>query len=476
MGGKRRIFGRILRLAGIAAVFLAATCCMEMTVPKAERVSVTVRLSETDALVRSGDNVEMTDICLLVFNQDGTAEKCIYPHKGTTALDLDLISGKTYSFYALAGFGYRVYATHISEMQELTFHIDNPRDLRTQIPMSGHADEITISSETSVRIPMKRLAARISIEMDRSRIDEDVIMEVTGIRIGNCPSQAKAFGRSRVNKSEDCFTHGYSLYGPEVSLLNIADSSGHSGRISLFMLENMQGKLSDIQPDEDRDKVFEEGDPRRNTCSYIEIQLRYLSRRNFSSEGPLIYRFYLGGSLTDVDIERNCHYRICISPEGSGLTEDGWRVDKRYMHEFGQSTFAFFPESYIRGDIGDTLHLYCEFYPPYTPFEIDMEELEFDRENGIYDYFIDEDGQGVRLILKGPGTGIVYMKAGDPVNEAAMWVVEVNMPQAQQIPTDTLQYMNLRRTSTAPEFRQRPDIRLHHQLPVPGRSPSQPPE
>ena len=55
-----------------------------------------------------------------------------------------------------------------------------------------------------------------------------------------------------------------------------------------------------------------------------------------------------------------------------------------------------------------------------------MEELEYDRTRGIYDYNIDSDGKGVTLTLKNPGTGIIYMSAGEPVNETGILVVEVN--------------------------------------------------
>jgi hypothetical protein len=55
-----------------------------------------------------------------------------------------------------------------------------------------------------------------------------------------------------------------------------------------------------------------------------------------------------------------------------------------------------------------------------------MEELEYDRERGIYDFVIDSDRKGVSLTLKNPGTGILYMTAGSPVNETGMLVIEVN--------------------------------------------------
>jgi hypothetical protein len=51
-----------------------------------------------------------------------------------------------------------------------------------------------------------------------------------------------------------------------------------------------------------------------------------------------------------------------------------------------------------------------------------------DKEAGIYDYVIDEDGHGATLTFTGPGRGLIYMEAGEPVNEAALWIIEVNQP------------------------------------------------
>jgi hypothetical protein len=54
--------------------------------------------------------------------------------------------------------------------------------------------------------------------------------------------------------------------------------------------------------------------------------------------------------------------------------------------------------------------------------------MDEDKAEGIYDYVIDEDGHGVTLTLTGPGSGIVYMEAGDPINDAALFIIEVNLP------------------------------------------------
>ena len=84
------------------------------------------------------------------------------------------------------------------------------------------------------------------------------------------------------------------------------------------------------------------------------------------------------------------------------------------------------PSGFIQGNPGDVIHVRCEYHPDVAPFDIGMEELEYDSSRGIYDYVIDEDAKGVRITLKSPGTGILYMSAGEPVNETGMLVVEVN--------------------------------------------------
>jgi hypothetical protein len=144
--------------------------------------------------------------------------------------------------------------------------------------------------------------------------------------------------------------------------------------------------------------------------------------------GNLKYRFYLGESRNDLSVERNCHYRITVCPVGDGLKDDGWRVDKDAIISTSPTTFSYYPDSYIRGNIGDKIHIGCNFTPQDTPFDVGLEYMENDRKEGIYDYEVDEDGHGAVLTLTGPGSGLIYMSAGAPVNESALWFIEVNLP------------------------------------------------
>lgn len=373
------------------------------------------------------DEDKITDISLMIFDQTGDAEECIWLPSGERECSARLVMNKEYTFCACANFGYQVYADHIDELEEIRFHMAYPDEYREGIPMYAF-EKVTVTEEPQVTLTLERLMAKISLRMDRSRLSDDVEMNVRSVRIGNCPRSAKVFGQSKVMDEDDCFPTGFVRNDLETAGLNRSKGNGLSTEISLYMLENMQGQM-DRHIVSDMDKVFEKEDPRSQTCSYIEMELEYLSYEKYSGPDGLKYRFYLGEDRNSLDVERNCHYHITVTPEDDGLSEDGWRVDKSGLLDMGEPYIKGYPSDYIRGDIGDKVHLWCELMPWNAPLEIDTEVMEEDKAEGIYDYVIDEDGHGVTLTLTGPGRGIVYMEAGDPINEAALFIIEVNLPQ-----------------------------------------------
>lgn len=372
------------------------------------------------------DEDKITDISLMIFDETGAAEECIWLPAGAKKCSVRLIRNKEYTFCACANFGYHVYADHIDELDEIRFHMAYPDEYREGMPMYAH-EKVTITDDPEVTVSLERLMAKISLRMDRSRLSDDVEMNVRSVRIGNCPRSAKVFGQSRVSDGDGCFPTGFIRDEFESADLNISAEKGLSKEISLYMLENMQGQM-DRHIVSDMDKVFDDYDPRRETCSYIELEMEYLSQEKYSGADGLKYRFYLGEDRNSLDVERNCHYHITVMPEDDGLSEDSWRVDKSDLHDMMKPYIKGYPSDYIQGNIGEKIHLWCELMPWNAPLEIDTEVMEEDKAEGIYDYVIDEDGHGVTLTLTGPGRGIVYMEAGDPINDAALFIIEVNLP------------------------------------------------
>ena len=368
----------------------------------------------------------------MVFDEYGRAEAITWINKNTDSPhNMVLTSGKRYRFVAVANFGYRISILDASQLENLTYHLAYPDEYQGGIPMYADTGYIQIRDGSEIQLDLIRLMSKISIRMDRSQLSDDVEMNVAGIRIGNCPRFVQVFKRSSIASADDCFPLGFNKTDEECSELNMMEHHNLSFPISLYMLENMQGEFSGQHIIDDSEKVFDNYDPRKEICSYIEIDLDYQSSSKISSNGFLKYRFYLGENRNNLDVERNCHYQITITPEDDGLKGDGWRVDKSAIISTESDkdiSFSYYPDSYIRGNIGDQIHIGCTFTPKDTPFDVGEEYMKYDHEQGIYDYVIDEDGHGATITLTGPGAGLIYMSAGAPINDSALWFIEVNMP------------------------------------------------
>ena len=369
------------------------------------------------------DEQLVKDISLLIFDEEGNLEHSSY----LTDIDMNdsghklivpLLMNRKYSFYACANFGYAIRADTVSEIKSLKWHMAYPDEYREGMAMAGQIENLPITETAPViRIPLKRIMAKISLQIDRSRLDENVRMYVTSVKVGNCPKYSNVFIPGKIEDSDGCFYMGFSRNESECSVLNRNITGGISGSVSLYILENMQGQASHSGISEEKDK----------TASYLEISLDYESPVCHTTSKPLIYRIYLGKDSTNLDVERNCHYHITVIPENDGLGADGWRIDKSGIEASAtENFFEMIPSGYLQGNIGDTVKVRCSYSPPETAFDIGLEELEYDAERGIYDYIIDSDGHEVTLILRSAGMGIIYMSAGEPLNETGMLVIEVN--------------------------------------------------
>lgn len=421
MERKGRLRNNILKLASYAAMICGCS-------KAPEQAMIRINFHEADVPVRSmsPDEDKITDISLMIFDESGQAEDCIWLTRGSRTCSIDLVVDKKYTFCACANFGYQIYASHIEELQDIRYHLAYPDEYREGIPMAA-VKEVLITEECIVDIDLQRLMAKISLRMDRSRLDGDVEMNVRSARIGNCPRYVKPFTNSKIEDHDDTFPTGYLLNDIQTAELNYNIGEGLSSEVSLYMLENMQGP-ADGNITHDSEKVFEQKDKRSEVCSYIEMEIEYLSPEKASGEKGLIYRFYLGEDRNSFDVERNTHYHITVTPENNGLNDDGWRVDKSGLKDLGPAYLRAYPSDYIRGDIGDQVHIWCEFSPASAPFDVGISYMEDDKAEGIYDYRIDTDGHGATLTLTGPGRGLIYMEAGEPVNDAALFIIEVNQP------------------------------------------------
>ena len=426
--------GRQGRIFCIVLSALLATGCAWTDMPEEKKVLCRIAVNDGDYASKAMDPDEerISDVSIMIFDERGDAEECLWLQNGQTTTEVSLVVGKRYSFRACANFGYRTYADHIDELDETIYYMAYPDEYSQGMPMYAEIDNIRIGEDASVELRLQRLMAKISLRMDRRRLSEGVEMNVLGVRIGNCPKSVKVFGKNTVSSHDQCFGMGFSRDDVQTAVLNTIRQDDNSGTETLYMLENMQGDIEG-PIDSDAEKVFGEQDHRRDICSYIEMDIEYLSHEKYS-ERPLVYRFYLGDSRTNLDVERNCHYMITVCPEDDGLKGDGWRVEKSGISDLGPTYIKPYPSQYVRGKIGDKVHIGCKVSPQNTPFDVGEDYMKDDNKTGIYDYEIDPDGHGAVLTLTGPGRGWIYMEAGAPVDRGVLFVIEVDLP------TDTRQY------------------------------------
>lgn len=414
MGRKRRIFSTLL--------ISSAMCgCMTDKTERLEKTALTIGISEygygSKAINPNEDFVK--DINFLIYNEDGYLEEHAWieagKQKGQTSISIELLMHKKYSFYACVNFGREVAPPDLKSLKDLRWHMAYPDEYKEGMAMAGVLEDVLMTGEKMhICIPVKRLMAKISLRIDRSCLSEDVMIDITSVKIGNCPKSAHVFQEGKVRSHDECFASGFTRNEGECSMLNRDRGGKISGSISLYTLEN-------IQEAEGADMA----DP--ETFTFIEIKADYSSGKFHTEDRALIYRFYLGDGIGNYAVERNCHYRITVIPEDDGLSGNSWEVDKDgLMENDDEPFFNMSPSGFIQADVGDSIHVRCSYSPESASFDIGLEELEEDAGRGIYEYEIDRDGKGVMITLRKSGQGLIYMSAGAPVNESGLLIIEVN--------------------------------------------------
>ena len=376
------------------------------------------------------DDRLVSDINLLIYNEEGLLEERRYltsrqftVQDGTVSLKTTLLTGVPYDIFVAANIGYALPALSRPDVESYRYYMAYPDEYSRGMPMSGRLDGFVSEGETEVRIPLVRTMARIDLVLDRTELRSDVTFLVTSVTVGNGPSSVRLFGDSKAEGATQVFSGGFTLDGKQVQPLNIDQSPGVSGRVSLYLPENLQGDLLDT--DDETEKQFSEG-PYGRVCSYLEIRGSYHSDTWHSRAGePLIYRFYLGDGPGNFDVFRNTACQVTVHLQGTGLDEDSWRVDKSRL--VPETRFDLHPAAYNECRSGEDFHLWCDVSPPDTYFEIEPVAWDDDdRVHDLYSFDIDPDGHGLTIHTRKGGSVMVYFKAGPPVNRDTLALLVID--------------------------------------------------
>ena len=404
----------LLLCALLSAEFLSSCSKTEQDELISIRKEIGLVLKDTDPHSRAiiPEDQLVCDLNIFVFNELGLLEQQIFVDRrrvsemgGQLVWTLLLLENKYYDIRVCANLGYELMGiSDLEELESFRYHLASPYDYKGGIPMTA-AFKGSIGKDTEyITLTLERLVSKISLSIDRTGLDDKVMMKIQSAAIRQCPRSTLLYKTSKALSDRDVFASGFILSGTWTSALNVEKYPGISEEASLYMLENRQDRLNE------------------GTCSYIELKMDYHSEEWTSTpEHYLIYRFYLGGGPDNYEIERNCHYHFVVRPEGDGLSGTGWRVDKSQLSTTAESPIHIHPSDYIEARRGESLHVWAEMDNPSARFDIGLEELEYEKERGMFDYRLDQNGKGVTLFLKNKGTAILYMSSGS--NEAMAVIV-----------------------------------------------------
>ena len=409
-------------------LFAAAACTRGQEVDISSSIHLFADTPATRAFDPDEDRI--TDYNLLVFNAFGILEEKVFVPSRQLVLENGKVCHRTrllqdvpYTILAAANLGYELPCQTLQEALSYRYHMAYPDEFTPGMPMAA-VFEGTMGSDGVLEVPLQRVMARVELTLDRSALKGDVQFTVREVRVGGCPSSVLLFGTSKAESATDIFREGYLKDWRQVSALNRDISVGISEPLSVYLLENAQGDLLE-HVSTPQGKVFTDS-RYQEVCSYIELRAEYHSPRANTRPGEyLVYRFYLGENLNNFDVFRNVLYRVTLRPEGDGLQENSWRVDQGGMEV--PTRFELHPAAYNECASGDSFHIWCEVEPPGTPMYI--EPLAYDddpRVRELYQYTLDEDGNGLTIHTWKGGSAVIYFKAGAPVNRdtLAMLVID----------------------------------------------------
>ena len=291
--------------------------------PQAEEVFIRF---ETAAAKSANPPEELVgDVNLFIFNCSGVLQEHLYAKDAGKGVKVTLFREEPYTVYACVNLGYRMQECTMEQLEGMRFYLTYPDEFSRGIPMTGVAREVTVGEDSELCLELERCMAKVEIRLDRSGLYSGIDLEVKRIEVGACPRSAFLFAQSKVRSSDDLFAEGYYKDG---SALNTGAGNGLSKPEVLYLLENCQGNLlEDVTGPED--KVFPALDKTGELCSWVEIWATYYSGRYNTRPGEYLkYRFYLGEDLCNFDVRRNVCYSFTVRPEGNGLNESSWRVDR----------------------------------------------------------------------------------------------------------------------------------------------------
>ena len=482
------------RISYIKAIVLALLClsCIE---EENKNQFKRVRLVTGGMTTRTGspDEELISDANIFITNSAGAIEEHIYL-QGSNMIEARMLDGKEYSIYAIANLGYKVKIKSIKDIEDYCYYFAHAKDYQLGLPMSGKISH-TAGPLEEIKIPLTRAMTKARIVVDRSRLDKEILWDIRSIRIVNSPKKTYLFKRNSATDEGDFFKPGFTLNERETEVLNSTGNEGVDLYMTENFQERFAENLcSYIEMKVDyfsKEFYTEPDDPLIYRFAIGNEENGYSVERNCFYRFKITPQGKgLGKPGWDIDTEPLKHYiqNIVLSHEELDFTYKGEeaqllakvtpeKADKESIVFLSSDTgiatvdqsgkvtaqnegecriickatdgsetsaecevsvkhlpsyMKVMPGTKLTSRVGQDIHIYCEFFPPNAKFDIGTEELDYDKNRGIYDYTIDQDGKGVTLHCKKEGAGLLYFETGSPINQAEMIIIVIN-PSVGQI-------------------------------------------
>ncbi len=303
------------------------------------------------------DNI-VSNINVFVYNTEGNLVDCDYSTTGN--ISLKVWANRQYNVYSIANIGNITTVPLNTEAAMLAYKYSisdytGIAGAGNAVPMSGVLIGITLTDGGVIPIVLTRLISRVTVILDKSQLSGVTTFNIKNIRIKNTPRVIKPFGENTPIASE-ILADGDIATAAQIA--NITTSG-----VTFHLFENRQGTLL---PENllVTGKVFPDGSPYKEICSYIEMEIEYKTASSYANN--LKYRFYLGGDyVSNFDVSRSTQYTVMVIPSNSGINETTWRVDVSNL-KYYVTSISISPATHTLTSLGQTRQFTATVLPAYA--------------------------------------------------------------------------------------------------------------
>lgn len=249
-----------------------------------------------------------------------------------TGIKVKVNSNESQSIYVIANLGYSKpligYVWPLFNGQEDFITASSVSDIAPsgKVVMLGRGNFDNISDGATVPITLTRQISKVSFGCDYSGLNPGVNVTVKSISLKQIPKTTALYASSNDgNFKPTVVMDGESRSAAAGEIPDLTTTP-----VSFYMWSNLQGKVA---PGATNNKEKEQlmSAAKKSVSTYVEMEYDYKSP---TKAGTIIYRFFLGESYQDCNINNNTHYHFTVKFSGdASADENSWSVDTEGLYD-----------------------------------------------------------------------------------------------------------------------------------------------